>query len=121
MDVDVLFLQFQNLRCESLPQVQYHAAAERRELHFVGYLFAHFGLVVYLACVADAYLCFRIGHIVVVHHKAVAVNLKVSLVGVDDDIVVGVRAVHLGYHIAERVLKDVHESLTVDVLEFLEL
>ena len=48
-------------------------------------------------------------------------NLKVTLVRVDDDVKVLVAAEYLGYHVAEAFLKNADKRGAVDVFGLLEL
>ena len=52
---------------------------------------------------------------------AVAVDLEVALVGVDDDVVVLVASLCLGDDAAEALFEHAHQGGAVDVLGFLEL
>ena len=121
LEVEVFLLQLEDLRCERLAQVKNHTATEGLHLHFVGEVLAYLDLGVSLTCLAERDLVLRIGYVVVFHHETVAVDLEVTLVGVDDHVVVSVRTVHLGDHVTEGILQHVDEGLFVNSLEVLEL
>ena len=71
-------------------------------------------------CVGICNLCELILDSAVLNHSAVVINLKVSLVDVDDDVEILVAAVFLGKHSLEHVAEDVHHGFTVDVLKLLK-
>ena len=89
-------LQLQNLAGQCLAQGQDGAAAELGKVHILAHLFAHFIILVNLACLRKGNLPVVILHLPVGHDRTVAVDFKVALVRIHDHVVVVVRAEELG-------------------------
>ena len=119
--VEGVVLQLEDARGEGLAQRQYGAAAELREVDGLRHVLAHFVVVGNLACLAQADLHVGVFDLVVLDDGAVAVDFEVALVGVYDDVVVLVRALHFGYDVAEALFEHAHERGAVDVLCLFEL
>ena len=119
--IQVFLLQVKDLRCQRLTQVQDHTAAKHAEIHAVGNLLTHLSFVIELKGVGESNLGILVSHIVIFHDETVTIHLEVTLVGVDDHVVVCVRSVHLSDHTAERFLQHIDQRLLVNVLELLEV
>ncbi len=50
------------------------------------------------------------------HYYLLQINLDVSLIHVDDDVVLGIQAVFLLHHHSEDVLDDAYEDIFIDSL-----
>ena len=121
LEVEVLLLQLQDFRSQGLTQVENHTTTEGLHIDLIGKVLADFDLGVGLTCLAQRDLGLRICYIVILHYQTVTIDLQVTLVGVNDDIVVCVRAVHLCDHVTERILQHIDEGLFVNSFEVLEL
>ena len=106
-----------NLAHQVLVYGQNLAAAELAQRHGLRKVLADLEVRFYLDSFGILNLAFAVCQFAVLDDKAVAVNLPVALVNVDNDVEVVVRAVFLGKGGAEHLFKDVHQSLTVNVLE----
>ena len=88
------------------------------------YLLRHFlarlVVLVDFLCLGEGNLGVGVREFLVLHYLAVAVDFEVTLVGVDDDVVVLVAAIRLGDDGAEALLEHADERRTVNVFRFLE-
>ena len=114
-------LQIQNLAGHRLAQRQNRTASEVGEIHLLRNLLAQLIVLVNLTGLTERNLSIRILHLTVGHHRAVAVNLKVTLVRVHNHVEILVRAECLLQHTAERVLKHTHQRRAVNVLGLLKV
>ena len=99
--VEQVLLQFEDLGCQGLAQVEDSATTELLEMHFFGEVLADFDVIDSLTSFAERYLKIGVGEFVVGHYFAVLVDFEVTLVGVDDDVEVLVGAEHLGQYRTE--------------------
>ena len=113
--------QFKNLGCESLTQGQNGTSAELGKVNGLCHFLAHLIVVGNLACLCEADLHVGVGDSAVLNDGAVAINLEVALIGVDDDIVVLVGAHHLSDDTAEALFEHAHQRGAIDVLCLFEL
>ncbi|MPN06678.1 hypothetical protein SDC9_153934 [bioreactor metagenome] len=86
--VQVVLLQLQNLGCQGLAQVKNGAASEMLKRHLVGHLFTHFKVLVNFQSFRQGDFQVGIFELIIFHDGSVAPDLQVSLVGVDDDVVI---------------------------------
>ena len=91
--VKVVFLQLQYLGGQRLTKIEYGATAKMLKRNLIGHLFSHFKIGVDFQCLREGNLQIGIFQLIIFHDGTVAPYLKVSLVGVDNDIIVFVRAV----------------------------
>ena len=119
--IEGVVLQLHDAAGKGLPELQDGTAAEFGHLDALADLFVHLIVVLYLLCLAQRDFLVGVGHFAVGHNDAVVVNLKVALVGIDDDVVVLVGAVHLGDNVAEAFLQHAHEGSAVDVVFLFEV
>ncbi len=119
--VKLIVLELQHLAGQCLTQRENGTAAELGEVDRLRHFLTHLVVGLYLACVGETDLFVFVSHLAVSDNHTVAVNLKVTFVGVDDDIKVFVAAVDLCQHVAEAFLQHAHERGTVDVLGILKL
>ena len=113
-------LQFEDLRSQSLTQVQDGATTKLLEVHLLTHLLTNLVVGLDLLCLAQSDLLVLILHLTIGYNHTVTVNLKVSLVGVHDHIEVLVRAKHLGDNVAETLFQHAYQCGTVNVLRLLE-
>ena len=119
--IKTVFLQFKYLRGQSLTQVQDRTATEIREMHLIGNLFTHLAVRINRTCLRQGQLQIRILQFVISHDLTVSPDLEISLLRIDNHIVILIRTKHLGDHVTERVFQNVDHRLFVDILQFLEL
>ena len=119
--VEGVVLQLHDAACQCLAQLQDGAASELRHVNALADFFAYLIVVFYLLCFAQGYFLVLVGHFSVRHDDAVVVDFEVTLVGVDDDVVVLVGAVHLGDDAAEAFFEHTYQRRPVDVVLFLEV
>ena len=119
--VKVGLFELQNARGEVLAQRQHRAAAERGELHLVGVFVADFVGGVDRLDLRDCDLHVGVLDGAVLDDRAVAPDLEVALLGVDDDVEVLVRFELFLQGVAEDVLQHADHGLLVDVLQLFEL
>src|SRR5574344_24815 len=121
--IERVMLQFQDFRSQCLTQVQDSAATELREVHFLTHFLTHFIVRFYLLSIFQADFLVIILHFAVCHNNTVTVYLEVTLVRIDDDVIVLIAAKHLSDHVAETFLQHAHQCSAVDVrslFKFLE-
>jgi len=113
-------LQFQYLAGQSLTQGENGTSAELGKVHRLRHLLVHLIIGFYLAGIGQTDLLVIVFHLAIGHHHAVAVDLKVALVGVDNNIKVLVTAIYFCEHVAETLLQHAYKRSAVDVLRILE-
>ena len=119
--VKLIVLQLQHLAGQCLTQREDGTATELSEVDRLGHFLADLVVGLNLARVGEADLLVLVSHLTVGDYHTVAVNFKVTLVGVDDDVKVLVAAVDLCQHVAEAFLQHAHERGAVDVLGIFKL
>ena len=121
--VERIVLKLQNLRSQSLTQVEDGTAAELLEVNLLRHFLTHLVVGLNLLGLTQFNLLVLIYHHTVRHNHTVTVNLKVSLVGVNDHVKILVRTKELGNNVAEAFFQHANQSGTIDVfglLKFLE-
>ena len=119
--VKTIFLQLKYLRGQCLTQVQDRTTAEICKMHLIGHLFTHLTVRINRACLRQGQLQVRILQFVISYDLTVSPDLEITLLRVDDHIVILIRAKHLGDHVTERIFQNVNHRLFVDIFQFLEL
>ena len=119
--VERVVLQFHDAAGQCLPELQDGAASELRHIYALAHFLAFLVVVLYLPCLAQRDFLVLVGYLAVRHDDAVVVDFKVTLVGIDDDVVVLVGTVHLGDDAAEAFLQDADQRGAVDVVLLLEV
>ena len=113
-------LEFQDFAGQCLAEGQDGAAAKLGEVDFFAHLFAHFIVGVNLLCGREGNLAVFVLQFVVGHYFAVAVDFKVALVGVDNDVEVFVGAKDFGNHAAKAFFEHADHSGAVNVFGLLK-
>ena len=108
--------QFQHFRSQCLTQVQDSTASELGKVHALRHFLAHLVVVLNLLGVRQRNLLVLVLHFTVGHDHTVAINLKIALVRVHNDVEVLVRTENLGDNVAEALLQNAHQRGAVDVL-----
>ena len=121
MLIERLFLQFEDLRCQRLTEIEDHTATERSQLYLIRYLFTDLCLLIQQQCIAQRDLRVGIRYVAIFHHQTVAVNLQIALIGVHDDRIVSGRTVHLQNNRLERLLQHRDQRTFVDTFVFLKV
>ena len=119
--IEGIMVQFENLGGQGLAQVQDGTAAELGEVYGLAHLFAHLIVGLNLLGVGQRDFLVLVLYLAIFHHHTVAVNLKVSLVGVYNHVEVLVAAKHFCQYVAETLFQNAHECRAVDVLCLFEL
>ena len=119
--IERIMLKLQDLRSQRLTQVQNSATAELLEVHLLTHFLAYLIVGLNLLGFAQRYLLVLILHLAVGYYYAVTVNLKVTLIRVDDHVKVLIRSINLGDDVAETLFQHAHQCSTVDVLGLFEL
>ena len=99
---------------------QHVATSEAFELDLLREFLAHLKVVFDLERFAQRHFHVLIFNLAVFHDFAVAPDLQIPLLWVDDDVEIFIRPVFLDDHVSEDFFQNRHQGLFVDVLEFLE-
>ena len=99
--VETLLLEVENTASQGLTKVKDHTTTESRKIHFIGYLLANLCLIIQSQCFCDTNLCILISYIIILHYKAVTIDLQVTFIWVDNHIVVRCCTIHFGNHITK--------------------
>ena len=113
--VEGVVLQLQDFRCQRLSQVKDGSAAELLELHTLTDFLAYLVVRLDFLRVVKRYFLVLVLYFAVGHNHAVAVDFKVALVGVHDDVEILVRPEHLCNDVSETLFKHAHQCGAVDV------
>ena len=114
-------LQLQDLGGKSLTQVQNGTTTKLLEVDFLRDFLTNLIVGLNLLCLCQRDFLVLVLHLTISNHDTVAVNLKVTLVGVHNHVEVLIRAKNLGYHITETLLKYTNQCGTINVLGLLKL
>ena len=112
--------QFQNLRSQRLAQVQDSTAAKLGKFDRLRHILAHLIVMFNLLRLAQRDFLVLVLHLAICHNNTVAINLKVALVGIHDNIEVLVTTEDLGNYVTETLLQHAHKCSAVDILRILE-
>ena len=119
--IERIVLQFQYLRCQRLTQCKDGTTTELGEIDTLRHLLTHFVVGLYLERILKADLLVFILHLTIGYYRTVAIDFKVALVGVHDDIKVLVTAINLGEYITKTLFQHADQCGAVDILRLLEL
>ena len=119
--VEGVIFQLHDAAGECLAQLQNCATAEFGHINTLAHFLSYLVVVLYLLCLAQGDFLVWVIHFTIGHNDAVVVNLEVALVGIDNDVVVLIGAVHLGDDVAEAFLQHAHQRSAIDVVLLLEV
>ena len=114
-------LELKDTAGQGLTQSQDGTASEIGELHQLAHFLAHLIVILHGTSFAQGNLHIGILHLAIGHYGTVAIDFKVSLIGIHNHVIVLVRTINLGNHAAEAFLQHAHQSGSVNVLSLLEL
>src|SRR5690554_2730470 len=91
--IKVVFLQLQYLGGQCLTKIEYGTTAKMLKRNFIGQLFTHFKIRVNFQCFRKCNLQIGVFQLIILNDGTIAPYLKVSLVGIDNNIIIFVCAV----------------------------
>ena len=103
--IELIFLQLENLCSKSLTEIKDCTTTELFKVDLLREILSNLNVCNCLASLTQRYLHILILELIVSNNGAVLPDLEISLVRVDNDIIVLVSLKHLCQHTAERILK----------------
>ena len=119
--VQSVVLQLHDSAGKGLSELKDGTASELGHVDELADFFANLVVLVNLLCFTQRDFLVLVVHFAIGNNHTIVVDLEVALVGIDDDVVVLVCAMHLGNDVAEAFFQHAYQSGTVDVVLFFKV